>query len=155
MSGTTNDLLRRLAKAVSDLNRLVSGGRTGRWNHRPADAWSAHQVLAHLRASNDILTPRIYQMLVRDNPPLAAFDERRWVEVGGFEDQSIDILFERISSQQHDLMQTLRHVSETDWNRTGNHEISGEVTVAQIVNHLVGHEEEHIAEIERLLTAGA
>ena len=152
MSAKTSDLLLRLSETVSRLNHVVSRGRTGRWNQQAEGAWSAHEILAHLRASNEILTPRIYQILVRDNPPLAGFDERRWVEVCGYEQQSIDVLFEGISSQRHELIQILRRVSDSEWQRSGTHEVHGPITIEQIVGRLVGHEEEHIVDIERLLS---
>jgi hypothetical protein len=151
MSTTPSDLLTRLSATLSRLDRAVAAGRSGRWNHKPADGWSAHEILAHLRASNDILTPRIVQILVRDNPPLIAFDERKWSEINGFESQSVDVLFERIASQRQDLVHALRRVPESDWSRAGTHEVHGPLTVAQIAAHLIGHEEEHLDEIERLI----
>jgi hypothetical protein len=151
MSARSNELLSRLAETVSRLNRVVSGGRTGKWNKRPEEGWSAHEILAHVRASNEILTPRVYQTLVRDNPPLPSFDERKWVEVCGYDQQSIDVLFERISSQTQELIHVLRRAPESAWQRSGNHEERGSITVEQLVVHLVAHEEEHIDEIDRLL----
>src|SRR5260370_35330185 len=46
--------------------------------------WSPAEILAHLRASDDILAYRAYMILARDNPPLPAFDERRWAVVAGY-----------------------------------------------------------------------
>src|SRR5260370_36836855 len=46
--------------------------------------WSPAEILAHLRASDDILAYRAYMILARDNPPLPAFDERNWAEVAGY-----------------------------------------------------------------------
>ena len=51
----------------------------------PEGEWSPAEVLAHLRAANDILEPRIFHVLVRDDPPLIAYDETRWREVGRYD----------------------------------------------------------------------
>src|SRR5262245_7699508 len=68
----------RLAAALSrleDADSVIGAG---------PDEWSPAEVLAHLRASNSTLEPRIYHVLIRDNPPLPAFDERRWAEVARY-----------------------------------------------------------------------
>src|SRR5437763_10606541 len=45
----------------------------------PADGeWSAAQNLLHMRVSDAIVSPRVPHMLVRDDPPLIAFDDEAW-----------------------------------------------------------------------------
>jgi hypothetical protein len=48
---------------------------------RSSEGWSALEILAHLKASDDIITPRVYSILVRDEPIFLTLDERRWAEV--------------------------------------------------------------------------
>src|SRR5438093_9302098 len=68
----------RFASALSRLEDADSVDST-----RP-DEWSPAEVLAHVRAAHDIMEPRIFYMLVRDNPPLIAYDDRRWAEVSRY-----------------------------------------------------------------------
>ncbi|MCC6793419.1 MAG: DinB family protein, partial [Thermomicrobiales bacterium] len=126
----------------------------GVWTTDDDGGWTAHDVLVHLRASAEILTPRIMQILVRDVPPLPAFDERRWAEVGGFHAMSPDELFARIAIPRYELIQVLRRLGRDDWARTGLHEQHGKIGLEAIVAHLAGHEEEHLAQIRDLLAAG-
>src|SRR5438105_11669316 len=91
---------------------------------RPGE-WSAAEVLAHIRASHAILEPRIYHILVRDNPPLAAFDERRWAEVARYAVLPIIDSIEAMRLQRKELMYALRALSPSDWERIGTHEVSG------------------------------
>jgi hypothetical protein len=108
-------------------------------------------VLVHLRASSEILTPRVTQMLTRDEPPLPAFDDRAWARVAGYRDMSGDALFARIALPRYELIQTLRRAGDAAWARTGIHERHGRITVAQVVAHIVAHEREHLDQIEALL----
>lgn len=108
-------------------------------------------MLAHLRASNEILTPRVTQMLVRDGAPLPAFDERVWAGVAGYGDMSVEALFARIAMPRYELIQTLRRAGDAAWARTGHHEQHGRITVAQVVASIVAHEREHLDQINGLL----
>ena len=40
-------------------------------------------LFAHLRASDAILAPRVYQLLTRPGAPIAGYDERIWARVTG------------------------------------------------------------------------
>ena len=77
-------LLARLAAIPDRIARAVAGWSEAELRAAPtAGEWSAVDILAHLRASADIMTPRIYMVLVRDRPPLPAYDERRWAQIAG------------------------------------------------------------------------
>jgi hypothetical protein len=147
------ELIRRLEDVSTELNRVSAEHPSGEaWSRKAHEGWSAHDVLGHMRASDDILIPRVYQILTRDNPPLPAFDERRWAEIAGYAEVPAEALFARIVIRWFELMQMLRHLPADAWQRTGVHEVSGALTLEQIVSHLVGHAEEHVAQIETLLS---
>jgi hypothetical protein len=112
------------------------------------DEWSPADVLAHVRASQDILEPRIFQILVRDNPPLPAFDDRLWAEVARYVTLPVIESLEAMRLRRNELVRALRAISEADWQRTGTHELRGPLTVFAIASHIADHEEEHVAQIE-------
>lgn len=152
---TIEELIRRLEDGLTELGRLVSAfTNPDDWLAARDGGWNARDVLAHLRASSEILTPRIYHILIRDNPPLPAFDERRWAEVAGYAALAAGDLFARIAIPRYELIQTLRRLSPADWQRTGRHEEHGDIALHAIVAHVAGHDEEHLIQIARLLQAG-
>src|SRR5690242_11399826 len=77
-------LLERLVGIPERIAGVVAGWDATTLRAPAADGWSAAQILAHIRASDDILAPRIYAILTRDNPPLPAYDERRWAEIADY-----------------------------------------------------------------------
>jgi hypothetical protein len=115
--------------------------------------WSAAAILAHLRASDDNITPRIYAMLVRDNPPLPAYDDRRWAEVAGYERADFRTSLSAFTLRRAELVVLLRRLAPADWQRTGLHEAHGSITLLQVVTHLVEHEEEHCRQLETIKAA--
>jgi hypothetical protein len=113
------------------------------------EEWLPAQVMAHVRASNDILEPRILQILVRDEPPLPAFDERRWSEVARYETLPVTDLLSVLRARRRDLVRALRAISPEDWERAGQHENRGLVTVLDLARHIADHDDEHIMQIEQ------
>jgi hypothetical protein len=147
-------LVRRFEDALTELGRIVrEHPDRAAWERATDDGWTALEALAHMRASAEILAPRILQILVRDHPPLAAFDERRWAEVGRFVTMSPDELFARIAIPRYELIRVLRGLDAEQWARTGLHEEHGEISLEAIASHLVGHEEEHLQQLRELLGA--
>jgi hypothetical protein len=114
--------------------------------------WSPADVLAHLRAADDIQSIRAYMILTREEPPLPAFDERAWAEVAGYltlhSRASLDIYFRR----RVELAHMLRGTSPASFNRAGMHETLGRLTLQALLENLASHEEEHVAQLE---TTGA
>jgi hypothetical protein len=147
----TQHLLNRLSHISERIAQTVAGwAEADLHTSSAADEWSAAAILAHLRASDDILTPRIYAMLVRDNPPLAAYDDRRWAEVARYEQADFQTSLNLFTLRRAELVTVLRHVAPADWQRAGLHETHGLISILQVVTHLVEHEEEHCTQLEAI-----
>ncbi len=148
----TGDLVERFAAAPGRIARAASGHDATRLHAAPAPGeWSPRDILAHLRASDDILAPRLIQILVRDDTPLPAFDERRWAEVVGYGSLEFQSLLATFTARRAELTAMLRRLSPDHWQRAGVHEERGPRTILQLLRILVEHEAEHCAQIEALL----
>jgi hypothetical protein len=147
----SDNLLDRLALIPERIAFAVAGWSKIDLHTRSAtDQWSAAVIFAHLRASDAILTPRLYAILVRDRPALTAFDERRWAEVAGYEQADFQTSLSLYTLRRAELVAMLRRLEPADWQRTGLHETRGTVSILQAVTHLVEHEEEHCRQLEAI-----
>ncbi len=147
----TDSLINRIADVPNRISRTVDGWGDAAIHARPADAeWSAADILAHLRASDDILTPRIYMMLVRDNPTLLAYEERTWAEVMGYADANFNTSLQTYILKRAELVKVLQGLTPEQWQRTGVHEKQGSITIEQLVNDILHHEAEHCRQVEAL-----
>jgi uncharacterized damage-inducible protein DinB len=145
-------LVDRFAAAPKRIERAVARVDAARLTTLPAAGeWSARDVLAHLRASDDILAPRLVAILVRDRPPLPAYDERRWAEVLDYAGRDFHDLLRVYAGRRAELVDTLRRLAPEDWQREGTHEERGPRAILQLLRILVEHEQEHCAQIEVLL----
>ena len=143
------EVLERLASAparfAAALSRFedadsVTGARPGEWS--PAE------VFAHVRATCDILEPRIFHVLVRDNPPLLAYDEAVWAKVARYAQIPVIESLETMRLRRKELVHALHGLSAEDWARTGTHEVRGPMSVLDIANYIADHEDEHIEQIQ-------
>jgi hypothetical protein len=115
------------------------------------DEWSALDVLIHLRASDELLTARIYQLAVRDGVPLADLDERRWAELGRYALQPVDESLRSLATRRRELLTMLRLLPDAIWRHRGQHETRGALTLTDVVRHLAEHEAGHRAQLEAAL----
>ena len=113
--------------------------------------WSALDVVRHLRASDAIMAPRIWQVLVRDRPPLPGHDERAWAELIAAADVPVDAQIAAFAIQRAELTALLRTLTPEQWQRAGLHETNGEQTVLQIGTKIAEHERDHLAQIEAIV----
>jgi hypothetical protein len=149
------ELLNRLASApgryAAALSRLedadsVVGSQPGEWS--PAETF------AHVRASCDILEPRIMMVLVRDNPQLLAYDDAKWSELARYTHLPLIDSLELMRLRRKELVGTLSAINLEGWERAGTHEMSGPQTVLDIARHIADHDDEHITQIEEAVRRG-
>jgi len=144
-----DDLLARLAEIPARVAVAVSGWSEAQLRAPSADGdWSAADMFAHMRASDEILAPRASMILVRQRPPLAAYDERRWAEVAGYAQADFADSLQAYTLRRAELVRMLRGIAPADWQRTGVHEARGPLSLLEVISTLVDHEEEHCAQLE-------
>ncbi len=76
-----DDLLARLAGIPARVAAAVAGWSEARLRAPSGDGWSAAEIFAHMRASDDILAARVPMLLTRDFAPLGGGG---WLCPGGF-----------------------------------------------------------------------
>src|ERR1044071_1076140 len=115
----TESLINRIADIPNRISRTVDGWSEAELRAQPARGeWSAADILAHLRSADDILTPRIYMMLVRDNPTLLAYEEREWADVLGYAQADFQASLQTYILKRAELVNVLRRLTPEEWART-------------------------------------
>jgi hypothetical protein len=142
-------LITRVLRAPGQIARIFAGLTDDQLRAPLAEGeWSPAEILAHLRAADDIVAPRVYMILARDEPPLPAFDERVWAAVAGYltldPRASLDVYFRRRAELTH----LLRGTPAEGFDRVGMHETLGAITLRTVLETLASHEEEHLAQME-------
>jgi hypothetical protein len=112
--------------------------------------WSAIEILAHVKACDDIMTGRIATILTHPKPLLQNFDERAWAIVAGYADAPVDQTLMALQRHRGEMLWQLRRLPPEAWARTAQHETRGPLSLLDLVRSFTEHEEEHIAQLDDL-----
>jgi DinB superfamily len=116
-------------------------------------AWSLADIVGHLRATDAILAPRVFHVLVRNQPPLIGFDERAWAALTATAQLSLAAQVDIFAGLRAELVGVLRALDASVWTRGGVHETRGPMSLLQIVVDIADHESEHHVQWDAALVA--
>lgn len=113
--------------------------------------WSAAQICGHLAASETLYLGWLNDLLQRADPLLRAPAAAHFTEQERLQQQPPAESLAAFSTSRGDTISLLMGLSLRDWERTGIQEEEGrEVTLAELVEELVDHDADHLAQLRRL-----
>ncbi len=108
--------------------------------------WSISEVLAHLRACEEVWTHSIYAMLTESELELPLLDERRWAKAARYAEREFAAALQIFTLRRQELIAVLKALPLADWSRSVN--IGGRThTVFSQVRRMALHEAEHCAQL--------
>jgi hypothetical protein len=123
-------------------------------SRRPAEGeWSVLELVGHLADAELVMAARYRWVLAHEEPPIAAYDQDRWVNrLRHNEDDPRDLLA---------LFEALRRANLALWRdaptaarqRVGIHSERGRESLDLMFRMIAGHDRFHLAQMERTLTA--
>jgi uncharacterized damage-inducible protein DinB len=142
-----------LASTAGRLRELVDSTPAARWRERPApDRWTAREVLAHLADCEIVAGWRVRSILGRDGVPLQPFDQDAWASAFKYADAEERESLVTFSAARTSLLSLLTRVDRSRLDHHGMHAERGRETIAHLVRLYAGHDLNHLAQIERLVT---
>lgn len=126
------------------------------WNFKPGpERWSIKEILGHLADVDDkIYLPRLKRIVAEQYPFLPSIDQEELVRQGGHQEQSSAELMARYKKARQATIQFLQSTSDSDWERTGQHEEYGKLVFGQIVRERMRwHDQKHLEQIKRNVAA--
>jgi hypothetical protein len=148
-----SDPLRSLAAAPRRLQRLLKGSTLPRLRKRPApQKWSIAEIVSHLADSELARSFRIRLILGAPGTSLQAFDQDAWVIALHYDKRSVRNSLEEFRVLREANLALFRTLTPEQWNYEGIHPERGKETVESLVRVAVGHDINHIRQIEAILT---
>ena len=139
---------RRLAAAVSGLSDKVL-----RFKASP-DKWCILEIVGHLADVELVYSHRLRQMLAEKNSVIAPMNQDDWAQNLGYLEAAPAELVAQYGLNRHHNLRLLRRISVDDLQKSAYHpEKKAEVTVEDLVQQIVRHDANHIAQIESLRQA--
>lgn len=138
-------ILRALLRDVDDASA----------RRRPASGnWAIVETVAHLADVEERFVGRIRRILNEDQPVLVAFDQAALADERNYRSLPLDPEVQRFETLRAEQIALLEPLPAAAWARAGRHQEHGDVTIQDLVGHLVAHDAAHLAEIARLRIAG-
>ena len=156
-SMTIEQVLTRLAATPPRFATLTASLTPAQLQQRPeTDAWSANEVLAHLRAGADVWGLYIARILAEDRPTFRAISPRTWMKRTNYLELDFEPSLHAFATQRTELLAVLEPLSSDGWSRGATVKQAGRViepTVLWYAERLARHEGAHIAQVEQIVEA--
>jgi len=120
-----------------------------RWKRAPrAGAWSAHEVVCHLRdTDHEVFLPRLERMLAEALPQVPNVDMEGWDQARGYREQPAREALERWAGDRVKLVSRLASLGPQDWPRVGLHSSRGPFPLGDMVRYWAEHDLSHRRQI--------
>lgn len=153
MYDLNRDLLDALKATPETLTGLLDGiSRTQASSARGGDEnWSVVEVVCHLRDAEEISLQRTEAMRDRDNPLIVGYDQEALARERNYRDANLSAaLFAFIAFRERHIA-VLSAFTPEQWERSGQHNEFGRITIFASAIHKVSHDAIHCAQIARQL----
>jgi hypothetical protein len=151
---TIEQILTMLADAPARLAGITEGLPPAQLLDPPEPgAWSARDVLAHLRACADMWGQYILQILSEDRPTIKAVNPTTWIKQTDYRELEFQPSLQAFTTQRAELLAVLKPLAPEAWSRTATVTGAGkprERTVYTYAQWLANHEHSHFKQIERI-----
>lgn len=151
-------ILTILKETSSRLAKITAGLAPAQLHTAPSDGeWSANEVLAHLRACNEVWGGYyIMTILAEDKPTIKALNPRTWIKTTDYLEQEFQPALRVFTKQRRKLLAILEPLPPKDWARSNILVGAGRPLQQTLMSHADGlarHERAHLKQIERTLNA--
>ena len=151
----TRRVLTLLSETPGTIARTARGRSEDDLCRRPeVEAWSAQEIVAHLRACAEVWGRSIDRMLAEDHPTIRYVSPRGWIRKTDYLRQTFRENLKAFSAQREVLMTTLTPLTANGWRRgaTFTGTTSGrEGTVLIYASRIAEHEVRHLDQLSRTL----
>jgi hypothetical protein len=152
---TIEQVLTLLAETPPRIAALTAGLAPAQLHAAPSDdAWSANDVLAHLRACADVWGSCIVAMIAEDKPTLRAINPTTWITQTDYRELDFQTSMHAFAAQRADLLAVLEPLPPEGWSRAATVTGAGKVlerTVLFYAQWLARHERTHVKQIARIV----
>ena len=146
-------LLGILRETPSRLDVLAEGVAPGQLRTAPeSDAWSANDVLAHLRSCADMWGDEMARIVAEGHPTIKAVHPRAWIKQTDYPDLDFRDSLRAFSTQRAQLLELLEPLAPETWSRSATITGAGrllERTLQSYGDRMATHERVHVEQVQR------
>jgi hypothetical protein len=152
---TIEQVLTLLAEYPPRIAALTAGLGEAQLHATPADGgWSVNDVLAHLRACNDVWGNYMRVIIAQDRPTYRAINPTTWIKKTDYLEQAFQPSLQAFTEQRAELLAVLKPLAPAAWSRMATVTGAGkprERTVHTYAEWLANHERSHVKQFARIV----
>jgi len=114
--------------------------------------WSIAQIVAHLADSEIVFAYRVRMILSSSGVDIQAYDQDAWSRAQHAESSDPQQSLALFTAIRRSMLPLLRGLTGEELDRYGIHAERGKESVRHLLALYAGHDRNHLAQIERLLT---
>lgn len=153
MLDTYHELIDELSGTPSRLQALSSEA-TGT-APRSNEVWGVPEIIAHMVDIERVYRGRITEVLHQDSAYLKAADPDALAREHDYASREMAESLKEFGMERSETISLLLNLALKDWEKTGIHYKHGEVSVEDLVERLIDHDNGHMEQIETVLAAAA
>jgi uncharacterized damage-inducible protein DinB len=143
--GVRRYLRHGLAATPIVLERLCVGVTEQDLDRRPdPERFTLREALAHLADWEGVWLDRMTRMRREDHPFLESFDEGQWAIDHDYAHSNAAEQLIRFRAGREKISALLNELTDDEWERTGNREEIGSVTILDFAVLVLGHDGYHL-----------
>ena len=143
----TPDILTGLLAGVSESQaRSAKGGD---------ENWSVVEVICHLRDAEEISLQRTTAMRDQDNPVIIGYNQETLAQERDYQNANLQTALRGFTSFREQHLAVLSEFTPDQWERGGQHNEIGSITIFSFAIHKASHDAVHCAQIARQLILGS
>jgi hypothetical protein len=148
-----HDILDALNATPETLNGLLDGisDKQARSARGGDENWSVAEVICHLRDAEEFFIKRYQAMRDQDNPLISGYDQEALARDRNYKNADFRAALVSFTTFRSQTISELAELDPGQWERPGQHNELGQITIfAQAIHH-AAHDAIHCAQIARQL----
>ena len=153
MYDLNRDLLDALKATPETLTGLLAGVSEAQARSAKGgdENWSVVEVVCHLRDAEEISFQRTEAMRDQDNPLIAGYDQEALARERNYREADLRSALAGFISFRQRHIAALSALTAEQWERSGQHNEIGQITIFAYALHKASHDAIHCAQIARQL----
>lgn len=139
------ELIDFLAQTPTQLKDSATGA-----GDPPDGEWNAAQVIGHLAACEFYFVERLNRLLRENSPHLRSFGAKAAERQESMMDASVDENLQAFNELRGESVSMLMSLALNLWDRSGTYESEGTMSIEDVVELMIDHDAEHLAQIQGL-----
>ncbi|MFZ9858279.1 MAG: DinB family protein [Roseiflexaceae bacterium] len=138
-----HDNIRRIVEFPPQLVQVVHALPDGQVRYKPANQWSIVEHIGHLIDIDRLYLHRIELILTQEHQPFALFSIDEVHQQGHYQTRPIAELIAVLTETHNHIGHLLHGLKPDQMMRIGLDSYFGAITLAQLIEILVNHQDEH------------